>query len=62
MSNTWINKINHKYFKSSFDLEIYVMQFCFQYIIILLIIANLEVWIHIIYPHKIFINGSYIYI
>jgi len=58
MANTWINKIYLSYLKSSFDLKIYDIQFCFQYIIIFLITSNLDVWVHTIYPHKIFINGS----
>jgi len=58
MANTWINKIYLSYLKSSFDLGVYVLKFCFQYVIILLITFNLDVWVYIIYPHKIFVNGS----
>jgi hypothetical protein len=58
MVNIWINKKYFSYLKSSFDLRIYVINSCFQYIIILLINFNLNVWVHIIYPLKIFINGS----
>jgi len=56
--NTWINKIYLSYFKPSFGLGIYIIKLCFQYIIILLITFNLDVWIHIIYPHKIFIMDN----
>jgi len=58
VAGTRINKIYVPYLKPSFDLEIYIIQFFFQYIIILLINFNLCIWMHLIYPHKIFIIGS----
>jgi hypothetical protein len=58
VANIWINKIYLSDLKPSFYLGIYIMQFFFQYIIILPITFNLDVWVHIIYSHKIFINGS----
>jgi hypothetical protein len=57
----WINKIYLSYFKHSFDLNFYIIQFLFQCIMILPITFHLNIWVHVIYPHKIFINGSYIY-
>jgi len=44
VANTWINKIHFSYLKHSFNLVIYIIQFCFQYIIILPITFNLDVW------------------
>jgi hypothetical protein len=58
VGSTRINKIYFSYLKPSFDLWIYIIQTFFQYIIILLITFNLDKWVHKIYPHKIFINGS----
>jgi hypothetical protein len=56
--NTWINNIYLSDLKPSFDLRIYVIQFFFQYIMILPLTFNLNIWVHIIYPHKIFTNES----
>jgi hypothetical protein len=58
VANTWMYIIYLSYFKPSFDLRIYIIQFCFQYIMILTINFNLNIWVHKIYPHKIFINGA----
>jgi len=58
MGSTRINKIYLSYLEPSFDLWIYVIQILFQYIIILSITFNLDIWVHKIYPHKMFINGS----
>jgi len=63
-SNTWfvgstrINKIYLSYLQPSFDLWIYSIHILFQYIIILWITFNLNIWIDKIYPDKIFITGS----
>jgi hypothetical protein len=53
-----IKNLYLSYLKPLFDLGIYIIQFSFQYIIILFITFNLNIWVHRIYPHKIFINGS----
>jgi len=58
VGNTRINKIYISYLKLSFDLWIYIIQTFFQYIIILLMTFNLDIWVHKIYAHKIFVNGS----
>jgi len=64
MANTCISKLKLSYLKPSFGLGIY-------FTILFMIYNNftnkfnLHVWIHVIYPYKIFINGSqynYIYI
>jgi hypothetical protein len=60
--NKRINKIYLSYFKHSFDLKFYIIQIFFQHIMILPITFHLNIWIHVIYRHEIFINGSYIYI
>jgi hypothetical protein len=51
-------KINYffSYLKSSFDLGIDIIKKFLKYIIILLRTSNLDIQIHIIYPHKIFVN------
>jgi len=43
MANTWINKIYLSYIKASFDFGVFLIKFCFQYVIILLITFNLDV-------------------
>jgi len=56
--NTITNKKYFSYLKPLFHLKYYIVQFCFQYIISLLITFNLDTWGHIIYPHKKYISGS----
>ncbi len=43
MVDTWMNKIYISYLKPSFGLRIYIIQFYFQYIIILLRTFNLNI-------------------
>jgi len=57
MANTWINKIKLWYLKPLFGLWIYITILLPIYHN-LLITFNLQVWFHVIYPHKILINGS----